>query len=412
MRKLKICLIIVTLFLPVLICASEQTIAINEICWMGGNNSANDEWVELFNNSEQEINLDGWVLKTADDGIKINLKGKIPSGGFFLLERTDDNSAPSAKADLIYQGALSNEGEDLKLIDSNNNFIDEVNCAKNWFTGDNKTKQTMEQINPNASSSDKTNWQTSQSPGGTPSQPNSQNSTDPVKEPTSTVQTSTVQEYVIEQPNQSDANRSDRYSLHQAGSVFISEVMPSPEGSDAENEWIELYNANDFEADISSWKIRDRIGAVKTYTLPQNSKIEANSFLVLKRLQTKISLNNEGDGLELLNPSEQIIDNVDYEKAKQGQSWSKTENGFLWTAKPTPGAANIIVKTATQATTKTLPASPQNEKLLAQVNSPSITSGQGAALKNKNILAVIIAAFIAAGSAVIAWQIKKKSIEI
>ncbi len=228
--------------------------------------------------------------------------------------------------------------------------------------------------------------------------------------------TTTTQQKAVSEPadqptlsqNSSVTDLSDRTDLSQnefLDNIFLNEIMPSPEGSDTENEWIEIFNANNFEVDLTNWKIRDKIGAVKTYTLPQNSKIEANGFLILKRPQNKISLNNEGDGLELLNPSGQIIDSVDFEKAKQGQSWSKVEDGFLWTAKPTPGATNIIVKTTAQAITKTLSRPSQNEKqFLAQVNS--------AAPKNKNILAVIIAVFIAAGSAIIAWQIKKKSIEI
>ncbi len=282
-------------------------------------------------------------------------------------------------------------------------------------------------------------WQTSQNPGGTPGQPNSkpsgqQETTKPLATSTNLTNkeipvpissSATTSQNEQKPPITNSADRPDLLQKIIPSNIFLNEIMPSPEGSDSENEWIELYNANNFEADISGWKIRDKIGAVKTYAFPENTKIEANSFLILKRPQIKISLNNEGDGLELLNPNGKIIDSIDYEKAKQGQSWSKTENdwpaespagnqaGWQWTAKPTPGAANVIVKTTTQAIAKTLPTSSQNEKLLlAQAGTPSAGSGQGAAPKNKNILAVVIAALLADGSAVIAWQIKKKSTEI
>ncbi|MEK7104140.1 MAG: lamin tail domain-containing protein, partial [Patescibacteria group bacterium] len=97
--------------------------------------------------------------------------------------------------------------------------------------------------------------------------------------------------------------------------IFLSEILPSPEGSDTENEFIEIFNANNFEIDLSSWKIKDKVGAVKSYSLPENTKINANGFLVLKSSQTKISLNNSGDGVELLGPSGKIIDSTDFGKS-------------------------------------------------------------------------------------------------
>jgi len=351
MSKVISMLCVATLFLPVFVFSQEKPIVINEICWMGSANSANDEWVELFNPGQTAINLEGWILKTADDGIKINLKGEIPAKGFFLLERTDDNSAPDVKADLIYSGALSNNDENVILIDNSGNVIDQANFSAGWPNGNNKTKQTMERIvnggpSPvswpasNASRSD-AGWQTSQIPGGTPKSANSSNN----QEQITNNETSTI-DLVRTTTTQSDANQSDRYSLHQAENVFINEIMPSPEGDDAENEWLELYNANNFAVDLAGWKIKDKIGATKTYIFPENTKISANRFLVLTRPQSKISLNNTGDGVELLNPSGQIIDSVDFEKAKQGQSLSRTASTWQWTATPTPEKENIITSTA------------------------------------------------------------------
>jgi len=45
--------------------AAKGTIVINEIAWMGTENSANDEWIELY--SDQQVNLTGWILEAADE---------------------------------------------------------------------------------------------------------------------------------------------------------------------------------------------------------------------------------------------------------------------------------------------------------------------------------------------------------
>ncbi len=94
---------------------SFSSVVINEITWMGTKSSANDEWIELYNNTENSINFDGWILKSDDGTPEINLTGIVPAKSFYLLERTDDNTVPEISTDLIYKGALGNKGENLKL---------------------------------------------------------------------------------------------------------------------------------------------------------------------------------------------------------------------------------------------------------------------------------------------------------
>jgi len=147
-------------------------VVINEIAWMGTEDSSNDEWIELYNNSSSIIDLNGWKIISNDNTPNIILKNKIPSKGFFILERTDDTTLPNTKADLIYKGALNNEGEHLKLIDANEGIIDEIDCSKGWFLGDNETKKTMERKNALINGNDLANWQTSEKPGGTPNNNN------------------------------------------------------------------------------------------------------------------------------------------------------------------------------------------------------------------------------------------------
>ena len=122
--------------------------------------------------------------------------------------------------------------------------------------------------------------------------------------------------------------------------IVFNEILPSPEGADAEEEWIELYNQNGFEVDLSGWTIKDTTGSAKTYTL--NAKIPANGYLVLSRPETKITLNNTGDGLNLINPNKEIVDSVDFGKASLNQSYSKISSGWVWNSNLTLGEKNIV----------------------------------------------------------------------
>lgn len=164
--KARLFLLILILLGLALVTRASSSVVINEICWVGTEKSSNDEWIELYNNSDFPINLAGWKLMAEDGTPKIQLSGTIPSKGFFLLERTDDQTLASIPADLIYKGALENRGEALKLFDKNGNLVDKADFQSGWPEGDIISKATMER-------SQTGEWQTSQNPYGTPRAENS-----------------------------------------------------------------------------------------------------------------------------------------------------------------------------------------------------------------------------------------------
>ncbi len=136
---------------------SPGPVVISEIAWMGTTVSANDEWIELYNNSASPVPLTGWSLAASDGTPGISLAGTIPANGHYLLERTDDSSAP-VDADLIYSGALGNEGEDLILRDAASNIVDRVNAGSGWFAGHIAARVPMVRIDTLADGGQPENW--------------------------------------------------------------------------------------------------------------------------------------------------------------------------------------------------------------------------------------------------------------
>ncbi len=374
------------------------TVVINEIAWMGTEKSYSDEWLELYNNSSVALTLEGWQLISGDGSPEINLEGEIPAGGFFLLEKTDDETLPDITADLIYKGVLHNEGEYLKLFGNGGNIIDEIDCSSGWFAGDNPFKKTMERKNPLLSGSRSSNWQTSQNPGGTPKAKNSQVPTQPSEE-------IPKEAGPISPPTSTETPPSEPESKVYPSNIFISEILPSPEGADAENEWIELFNGNSFEVALAGWQIRDTIGATETYTIPEGTKIGSNGFLVLLRPETKITLQNSGDGLELLNPGGEIIHQANYPKAPLGQSFNRSSTGWTWSETLTPGETNVV-------------AEPEISKSEPSVSGDLIEKGDGEALakiseglpkSSSSLVIFFIALSIAVSSAIIVLFLKKRT---
>jgi len=132
-------------------------------------------------------------------------------------------------------------------------------------------------------------------------------------------------------------------NLNYPAGIIINEILPSPSGQDEKEEWIELFNRNDFNVDISFWQITDSVGQIKSYIFPEETIIKANGFLILDRPTTKITLNNSQDELLLIQPNGNITDSVSYEKALKGQSYSRAENSWTWNNILTPGQANSFL---------------------------------------------------------------------
>ena len=138
-----------------------QTLVINEIAWMGTRASASDEWIELFNCSADSVTLAGCLLTGSGGSPNILLSGTIPPRGYFLLERTDDQTVSDQEAGQIYTGDLNNNGEWLQLTSGSGHLLDEVRCdSSGWFAGTTSPRRTMERRHPLLPGSLPSSWDT------------------------------------------------------------------------------------------------------------------------------------------------------------------------------------------------------------------------------------------------------------
>lgn len=134
--------------------ASALDVVINEVAWSGSLDASNDEFIELYNNTDSDIDLTGWQL--ADDGTPSDLSGVIESHSYFLIENHED-AVSTQDADLILSLSFANSGDTLQLLDDQGSTIDTVNSGgADWPAGDNTTKATMERID--SSLEGESNW--------------------------------------------------------------------------------------------------------------------------------------------------------------------------------------------------------------------------------------------------------------
>ena len=122
----------------------------------------------------------------------------------------------------------------------------------------------------------------------------------------------------------------------------ISEILPNPVGSDT-TEFVELFNPTDEDLDISGLKLDDEEGGSKAYTFPDNTIILAHEYKVFGRQDTKLALNNTSDSVRILYPDGTIIQEIRFDDVVEGVSYVRDSEGtWLWTSNITPGAENFV----------------------------------------------------------------------
>lgn len=313
----------------------RNKIIINEVAWTGTQNSANDEWIELKNISSQEIDISNWQLIDKEEQIKIVFeKGdKIPAEGFYLLERTDDTSVPFILADGIYIGVLNNTDEGLRLFDNDCHLQDEVLADLDWLGGDNFSKRTMERKNDFS-------WQTSTSIDGTPKAENgsgyiesssSSGSTSTASSGTSTSSTTTTTATSIT----TTTTTTTTLPPIVYPKILINEIKVAGKDENAKtiayDEFIELFNPNEFEADLTGWYLQKKTSEGEQFSslvpadLLENKKINALDYFLIAHVSSThtgnadILISNysvtDNNILILKNPNREIVDKVGFGEA-------------------------------------------------------------------------------------------------
>ena len=244
--------------------------------------SSNPDWIELYNSTDSEINLSGFILqddKGAAEEYKIPAGTKIAAKSFLVI-------------DTFTFGLSSSQGDIVKLLDTKSTLIDEITLPIM------KSEESYARITDGA-----TNWQKS----STPTKGKSNNgATEAIK-------------------------------------LFINEVQTAPDGDDVD--FIEIYNDETTEVNIGGFILQDDKGAPEQFIIPQGTKIAAKGLIVFSQVSPNagvgfsFGLSSKGDNVILLNNKGAVIDQIntpDFGNSK-GQSYARISNGgSQWQILDTP----------------------------------------------------------------------------
>jgi len=96
--------------------------------------------------------------------------------------------------------------------------------------------------------------------------------------------------------------------------IQIVDLLPNPLGDDAINEDVQLRNAGTSPIDLTDWQLRDLAGNVWNLS----DTVAAGQAITIVRNGRAMSLNNDGDVVELVMPNGTVVDNVRYGRAVEG----------------------------------------------------------------------------------------------
>lgn len=290
---------------------SPSDVVINEI--VPDPSDEDVEWIELYNNSGQKIDLNYWTIEDNTKKPKELSNLSIETDSYLVLNKEKE-----------FKFSLNNEGDVIILKDFNGKIIDQLSYGS--FDDGEISDNALKTSDPYSLARISDGYDTD-------NDLNDFKSTTPTKGIANIIAI-----------NRENKKQDKETHLEE---IIINEFLPNPTGEDSENEFIELKNLGSKEVNLSGWQISDSSKTVYTINSKDFSTttVAGGGYFVVYRRQSKIALNNSGaENVSLLSYSGVLIDSVEYNSlAAENQSFSRDENGkWQWSMEPTPFQKNIV----------------------------------------------------------------------
>ncbi len=357
--KLMLAALGVSLLMPFLTFAESGTLVISQV-QVSGDGGANDEFIEIYNPTDVDINLSDWSLqyKTASGVFPLTTKKNfgdltVPAKKYFLVGNTGYNG--SVTADLthsVFAMSGSSTGATVFLVHSTTLLTSgtDSSIADKLGYGDSPTN-SPETSNAPLPASEQSLMRTASDTdnnlvdfalgntnprnkvfdtgGGTPPPPPPTPQPNPPPPPPSPQPNPpppppppTPQPNPPPPPPPPPATNVN---------VVINEIFPHPASN--QQEYIELKNIGTAMANLKDWSI---VIGDKKFVFG-DVQLAPSAILVLTKSQTKLVLSNHPmQTIELKNAAGSLVQSLMFSQPMKRQSYTRTGSIYVWT-NPTPG---------------------------------------------------------------------------
>ncbi|MDD5649965.1 MAG: lamin tail domain-containing protein [Candidatus Nanoarchaeia archaeon] len=292
----------------ILFSLNVNALQLTEIMYNPIQTGSDHEWIEIYNDKNESINISNLKLYEGNTNHKLELKNgndNLNYNEYAIIANKYDiflQDFPSFNGNLFDSSfSLSDTNEFIALKYDNGTIIDSVNYT-NEIGGDGNGKTIIYYNNY---------WYESININGTPGSEN-------------IISVSSEQDY---------------------RNLKINEIFPNPYGNDEEGEFVELYNKGSYDLNLERLKLKDEANheIIITNINTKNLIIESNGYSAIYMNGFSGFLNNQGFEKVKLYYEDKLIDEISYFNSKEDLSWSKEDD--IWALrKPTPNEKNQIIE--------------------------------------------------------------------
>ena len=263
------------------------------------------EWVEIYNNENNSVNIQNFYL-TDSSGKKILITNETLGPYSFTIASTPsgvlNNSNQTGKnyADIVY--LYNTDDQSINIATYSGSFDENKTFAKcpdgtgSWFT----LNATSKQSSNNSACAILT-------PSPTPTTlPTATPTPTLIPTPTITINLSPTPTPI---PTKTLPIPTPTLVINK---IYLSEIMANP--NTGENEWVELYNDNDYFVTLDNWMIDDQTGGGAT---PFYFSLTIPAFSYNSVNLSKTMFNNDEDQVNLYNSNNILQDSFEYQKSKK-----------------------------------------------------------------------------------------------
>ena len=295
-------------------------IIISEVLPNPSTDETTGEFIELSNEGSVDVDLTGWILSDATTNEYV-LDDTIAAGDQLAIYRS------------LSDIAVNNSGDSIELYNPNNELVNSIEFSE---SAPEDSSYALDELG---------DWQWTIEP--TPGRPNlivvsvtadDTNNDDTIENDVDSEDSNEANAEDSTDDTNTDTELAPSYDF--STTIELSELLPDPEGSDATDEWVELYNSDTKQVDLYGWQITD---ASHSYTISESLIIAGDSYALFTVGITNLSLNNSGETITLLDPANEVMDQVTYSAAPEGQSYMAVDSTWSWTTTPTPEDNNVLV---------------------------------------------------------------------
>ena len=336
--------------------AVSPNIVISQVQTGGvGNGAATQEFVELFNNSTQDVEITGWCIKysAVTDGSQSQLGCVVPpaqnvkmwlkAGGYISFTSTAFETATGYKGDVTLTPGMAAGGGHIRVLA---NAADQEVDKIGW--GDAQSPETSAAEVPDEG-------KVLQRLGALSGLRDTDNNSSDFKENELAIHSSGLYE-TEEMSNDVCSNLDGAQETVPLGYINqngicvldllplqITELLPNATGADTGREYIELYNPTDRTADLSLYTLHVGLNNEKSYQFPAGSFIGAGEYKTFYDSHVGFTLANTTGQVALAGIDGAPISQTEpYADADDDHAWANISGAWQYTNQPTPGEVNLL----------------------------------------------------------------------